>query len=105
MSRRVPVRQHDGAVLPEALYGNVGRAANKKTINRISRTSMTISLHFGKPDGVERVPCPLTERRLLLPGVAQKLQAPADLMELAGFCRSCLANWYQEAAAANCSAT
>jgi hypothetical protein len=23
-----------------------------------------------------------------------------DLMELAGFCRNCLANWYQEAAAA-----
>ena len=22
-----------------------------------------------------------------------------DLMELAGFCRNCLANWYQEAAA------
>ena len=61
---------------------------------------MTTSLHFGKPDRVERVPCPLTERRLLLPDVAQKLQAPADLMELAGFCRNCLANWYQEAAAA-----
>src|SRR5215813_11548270 len=24
-----------------------------------------------------------------------------DLMELAGFCRNCLSNWYQEAAAAN----
>jgi hypothetical protein len=24
-----------------------------------------------------------------------------DLMNLAGFCRNCLANWYQEAAAAN----
>jgi hypothetical protein len=24
-----------------------------------------------------------------------------ELMELAGFCRNCLANWYQDAAAAN----
>src|SRR5262249_13308938 len=36
----------------------------------------TTSLHFGKPDRVERVPCPLTEWRLLLPGALRKSNRP-----------------------------
>ena len=39
-------------------------------------------------------------RRLLAHLRARSDVENIDLMELAGFCRNCLANWYQEAAAA-----
>jgi len=37
--------------------------------------------------------------RRLVEHLRERSDVNIDLMELAGFCRNCLANWYQEAAA------